>query len=285
MGHPLILDLDGSVGPIDGAERIDLRDWQDAVRFGATSRVFRGFVDLLESRLPREHGTVLLGSGDFHHLSWPLIARASADGPFQVVVLDNHPDNMRFPFGIHCGSWVREVARLPQVSRVHVVGITSGDIGLAHALENYWRPLRQGRVTYWSLGVDTRWARWAGVGHAFRTADNPEALVAGLLAALGPEPVYLTIDKDVLAPEVVQTNWDQGVFRESHVLDIIRAVRSRLVGSDITGEVSQWRYRAFWKRLLSGLDGQPEIDAAQLAAWQAEHTALDRRLIAAMAGE
>src|SRR3989442_1305174 len=75
---------------------------------------------------------------------------------------------MRFPWGVHCGSWVRRVALHPAVSHVHVAGITSGDIGRAHAWENYLTPLRAGRLSYWSAGVDTGWARRLGVDAAFR---------------------------------------------------------------------------------------------------------------------
>ena len=63
-----------------------------------------------------------MGSGDFHHVSYLLIERLRRLGrQIQVVVFDNHPDNMRYPFGIHCGSWVWHVSRLPFVERVHVV--------------------------------------------------------------------------------------------------------------------------------------------------------------------
>jgi hypothetical protein len=56
--------------------------------------------------------------------------RASA--PFQVVVLDNHPDNMRFRLACIAARG-RRVAMLPTVAHVHVVGITSADIGPRHA--------------------------------------------------------------------------------------------------------------------------------------------------------
>lgn len=281
---PLVLDLDYSIGNLPNAHRIDLSAWQDQIRFGATTRVFQKFVSELSNCLPAQYGTVFLGSGDFHHLSWPLISRIHAEEPFQVVVLDNHPDNMRFPFGIHCGSWVREVAKLPCVSHVHVVGITSKDIGLTHALENYWRPLLANRLTYWSLQVDVRWARWVGLASAFRTFSDPDELITQFLAAIEPQPVYLTIDKDVLSPEIVRTNWDQGLLSDHHVLAIIHALRERLVGSDITGEISTWHYSSLWKRMLSGLDAQPMIDNKQLMNWQASQDALNQRLLAALAG-
>ena len=167
--QPVVLDVDGSVGTLPGELRLPLQDWQEQVRFGCGLRRFAQFRAALDAQLPAAHGTALMGSGDFHHLSWPLIERCitdqalSAGRPLRVVVLDNHPDNMRFPWGVHCGSWVRRVALHPAVSHVHVAGITSGDIGRAHAWENYLTPLRAGRLSYWSAGVDTGWARRLGV--------------------------------------------------------------------------------------------------------------------------
>ncbi len=58
-----------------------------------------------------------------------------------------------------------------------------------------------------------------------------------------PQPTYLSIDKDVFAPEVARTNWDQGRFRLAHASAVIDSLRGGLVGSDITGEVSHYRYR------------------------------------------
>lgn len=283
---PVVLDLDDSVGPLAGALRIPLQDRQEALRFGCGLGTLRAFGQALDARLPAvdRHGTVLMGSGDFHHLSWPLVARSARAHPgLRVVVLDNHPDNMRFPFGVHCGSWVRRVALLPEVRQVLVVGITSGDIGWGHAWENQLKPLRAGKLQYWSVGVDTGWSRWLGLSRAFRNFPDVAALAEVLAAQLkgAPAPTYLSIDKDVFAPEVVRTNWDQGRLQEAQALRLVEALRGQLVGSDITGEVSAYRYRSAWKRWLSAQDGQDTaIDPVQLAAWQAGQHALNQRLLA-----
>jgi hypothetical protein len=284
-GFPLVLDIDGSVGELPGRVVLPLASWQEPIRFGCSLAVMRRFRALLEARMPARHGTVFTGSGDFHHLSWPLIARLAPASPIQVVVLDNHPDNMRFPFGVHCGSWVRRVAALPFVEHVHVLGITSHDIGAGHAWENYLAPLLRGKLTYWSMGVDTGWAKWLGLARAFRGFDTPEALVDAFVERQRGQNFasYLTIDKDVFAPEVARTNWDQGRLQLWHALALIASLRPGLAGSDINGEVSHYRYKAWWKRRLSALDEQPAIDPAQLAGWQAQQHALNLRLLDAIA--
>ncbi|PBI89300.1 Arginase family protein [Variovorax boronicumulans] len=291
MKHsPVVLDLDNAVGPLTGECRIALQDWQETMRFGCGLSHMRALTRQLETLMPpaTQHGPVLMGSGDFHHLSWPLVVRCmhARGGPrskLRVVVLDNHPDNMRFPFGVHCGSWIRRIAMLPEVEHVHVAGITSGDIGLWHSWENQLAPLRIGKLSYWSIGVNTDWARWLGIGSAFRNFDSSQSLADELATLLHRQrvPTYLSIDKDVFSPDVVRTNWDQGSLQEAQANQIIDALKGQLDGSDITGEVSSYRYRTAWKRWLSAQDGQDTIIApAQLTLWQAEQDALNQRLVA-----
>ena len=282
--RPVVLDIDRSVGPLADRLVLPLEHWQESIRFGCSLATLRRFRTMLDELLPAQYGTVFTGSGDFHHLSWPLIARRQPGRKFQVVVLDNHPDNMRFPFGVHCGSWVRRVAALPMVSHVHVLGITSADIGGGHAWENYLTPLLRGRLTYWSIGVDTGWARRLGLARAFRGFDTPAALVDAFVESQRTQtaPSYLTIDKDVFAPEMAHTNWDQGQLLTQHALALIASLRHGLVGSDINGEVSHYQYQSWWKRRLSAMDEQPAIDPAQLAGWQAQQHALNLQLLAAI---
>ncbi|HEY6941000.1 arginase family protein [Dokdonella sp.] len=282
MAAPIVLDFDRSVGALPGALVLDLADRQEAIRFGCSLRMMRALAAELEARVPREHGTVFLGSGDYHHVSWPLIERRAASAPFDVVVFDNHPDNMRFPFGVHCGSWVRQVALLPYVAHVHVLGIGSADVSRAHAWENYLTPLRRRKLTYWTIGVDTRWAARWGLAHAFRAFDTRAALIDRFVEEQrgAKHAIYLSIDKDVLDPAIARTNWDQGRLLDTDLFAAIDALHGRLVGSDVTGDVSAYRYASWWKRKLSALDEQPGIDPAQLAAWQAQQHALNVRLLA-----
>ncbi|MBB5358671.1 hypothetical protein HDE76_001887 [Rhodanobacter sp. ANJX3] len=279
--RPVVLDIDRSVGPLPLRLVLPLEHWQESIRFGCSLATMRRFRSMLDELLPQQYGTVFMGSGDFHHLSWPLIERLQTERPMQVVVLDNHPDNMRFPFGVHCGSWVRRVAMLPSVSHVHVLGITSADIGAGHAWENYLTPLKKGKLTYWNIGVDTGWARRLGIADAFRGFDTPEAMVDAFVESQRTQtlPSYLSIDKDAFAPNVAHTNWDQGKLQVDHALAIIDSLRNGLVGSDINGEVSHYRYETWWKRRLSAMDDQPEIDPAMLAEWQAQQHALNLRLL------
>ena len=288
MKPPVVLDIDGAVGPLPGERRLALAHTQEALRYGCTRRTLAQHWARITPLLPPALGPVFLGSGDFHHLSLPLIARAAAAHPgLRVLVLDNHPDNMRYPFGVHCGSWVSHVAALPGVAHVDVAGITSGDIAGAHAWENRLAPLLRGRLAYWSMGVDIRWASRVGLGAAFHGFDGAEHLVSKLAHEMSASsgPVYLSIDKDVFSPDVVRTNWDQGVLQAQHAAALIATLAGRLVGCDVTGEVSSYRYRSAFKRLLSHADGQDAVfDPATLAAWQAGQHALNLALLPQLEG-
>ncbi|MBI3529316.1 MAG: hypothetical protein HY067_15275 [Betaproteobacteria bacterium] len=285
MMPPVVLDIDGSVGALPDSLVLPLGAWQERIRFGCGMRTFGEFSQALVRMLPGNHGTVFVGSGDFHHVTHALVARRDAEGMFKVVVLDNHPDNMRFPFGIHCGSWVRHVAALPWVSHVHVLGITSRDVGVAHAWENYFTPLRSGKLTNWCIGVDTGWAAHLGLGDRFLSFDSAAGLLDRFTESVrhDPMPIYLTIDKDVLSPAAAHTNWDQGCMSEEEMMEAIAHFQGRLIGSDITGDVSSYRYRTWWKRWLSALDRQPDVSGGELAGWQREQHVINLRLLDAIA--
>lgn len=288
MTYPVILNFDQSVGEINHANMIDVTHWQDDIRFGCSVKKFREFARSLQQLLPENHGTVLMGSGDYHHISLLLIERLnkqySVDNPIQVIIFDNHPDNMRYLFGIHCGSWVSYVASLPFVSHVHVLGITSNDIGIAHFWENRWKPLYHKKLTYWSLNVNVLWAKKIGLDHAFRHFATPDELIASFLSEQyhNTQPIYLSIDKDVLSEEVIHTNWDQGTLQTYHILDTITSIKQRIIGSDITGELSIWQSLNRFKRFLSSLDKQPTISPANLSNWQQEQHLLNLILLKAL---
>jgi len=286
MDRSLVLDFDRSVAPPPGAAVLDLSAWQETIRYGCSlADLQRLEAFLAESGLAAARVT-FLGSGDFHHVTYSLVRRLAGAGPFQVVAFDNHPDNMRYPWGIHCGSWVRHVCALPFVSKVTVVGITSGDVGWSHLWENHLPPLLRGKLSYLCLARTSRLASRLVRGLVDFSADRArfaDALGERLLGD-GGDPVYLTIDKDVLAPTAVRTNWDQGILREDELLAAVRRLAPRVFAADVTGEISFFRHARWWKRLLARLDGQSLSSPVDLAALQAAHHDLNLRLLQAITG-
>lgn len=283
--RPIVLDFDGSVAALPGEVRVPLAHWHQAVRYGCHLRTLAALRAELDRALPAIGGPVFTGSGDFHHVTLELVRRWYWQGSMHVIVFDNHPDNMRFPLGVHCGSWVRRVALLPFVRGVHVVGIASPDASAAHAWEHYLTPLLRGKLTYSCIGVDTAWARRLGLGSRVRGFASACAMIDRFADEQrhGHGPVYLSIDKDVLAAEEARTNWDQGVLRVNDVLGAMAPLRGRVIGCDITGDVSTVRYADRWKRALRALDRQPEIDEERLPVWQRQQRAINLRLLEGLA--
>jgi arginase family enzyme len=281
MTRPLILDFDGSVQGLSDADAIPLQYWQERIRFGCTMSSLRA----LGNEIPAAAPMVFLGSGDYHHVSYLLVERLRGlKTPIQVVVFDNHPDNMRYPFGIHCGSWVAHVSGLPFVTCVHVLGITSNDVAGLHVWENHLRPLHSGRVRYWCIGPDLRALQRLGIRHSqsFQSAADLLARFAAESRAW-TDPVYLSIDKDVLAPTVVQTNWDQGVMTLEEIEQGIDTIAKLVIASDVTGEVSSYQFASLCKRILTRLDRQPDVPADLLSSWQQQQMRVNQRLLAKLA--
>jgi len=278
---PVVLDFDHSVLTVAEDElRFDLSSMQEAVRFGCTARTFSELSQKVNALLSADVGCVFTGSGDFHHLSAILLKRLCGAEPLTVVVFDNHPDNMRYPFGIHCGSWVRSACSMPNVEHVHVSGMTSEDVTARHSFETYLTPFLRGRLTYRTIGVQASWLRIFGAdsAHSFVSADD---MVDDLLSVVkNAKRVYLSIDKDVLSETCVATNWDQGVCLPKHIERVIDECSGKLVGVDITGDVSEYVYKSRFKRILSGLDGQKPVDPQCLVAMQKAQQVLNMRLLA-----
>lgn len=280
-----VLNFDDSAGRPQHSAQLELQDWQEDIRFSCNWKTFRQFSNLLEQQLPTasELGCVLLGSGDYHHVTQALLSRLDPKQPIHLIVCDNHPDNMRYPLGIHCGSWVYWASRLPQVARIDVIGISSADISVAHAWENHCLPLIRGKLHYWSVKQSAAWTRWVGAKAAWHGYEDPNQLMQDFIGQLDHDlPIYLSIDKDVFSQQVVQTNWDQGNFVEQNLLDLIDACAGRLIGADITGDVSAYRYKSLLKRMLSAGDGQSEPSEADVKLWQVEQQQLNDRLITAI---
>jgi hypothetical protein len=284
--NPVILDFDASVLPLDADEiRIPLSGWQESIRFGCTRRRYAALEAHLEKALPPAYGCVFTGSGDYHHLSLSLLRilarrRNFAPASLDLAVCDNHPDNMRYPFGLHCGSWVRHAAELDCVRHIHVIGITSADIGLARAWENYLTPFIRRKLFYWSVGPRAAWLALLGRGGHGRSFASADALLKSVAPVLrNSAAVYLSMDKDALAPGVARTNWDQGVLEAAHLEKLIRACSGRLAGCDVTGDVSSYAYAGIFKRVLSRLDGRTALDAETVASWRSAQQKINIRLM------
>lgn len=277
----IVLNFDDSTDLSKDHLAIDLQNWQEKIRFATSWHNFKLLSHYLKQQLPdvRQLGCVFMGSGDYHHISQILLRRFSE--PLHLIICDNHPDNMRYPFGIHCGSWVYWASRLPHITRIDVIGINSQDIAFKHAWENHWTPLMQAKLHYWSINVNASWTKLLGAKQQWHGFSNADDLIQQFLHEIESIniPRYISIDKDVLSEQEVKTNWDQGQFYFEHLQQLIQASEGQLVGADVTGEISVYRYQSKFKAILSEMDGQTEISAEQIQTWQQQQAKINNRLL------
>ncbi len=256
-----VFDFDGSVSKQAGLmehyrERIklvDLKRHAHAARLWASPDKFESIRS--EAFAGRRPFFSFLGSGDYHHFSLALIAQHRE--PLSVVLFDNHPDWMRPPHRYHCGTWVHALARLPQVQRVIIVGLESGDIAGKQFANGDVESYTSGKIVL--LPFRPVGAMIPGKGLVNLSSKLQTDLYSGIaeiLAAVATDQVYISVDKDCLRSEDACTNWEQGTLPLVVVLQCIYAIRSKyhVVGADTVGDYSVPRFRSPLKWLGSLLD-------------------------------
>ena len=160
-------------------------------------------------------GIHLIDSGDYHYVT--KLWTDKIDRPFSLVVFDHHPDMQppQFEGLLSCGCWVRTMLDSnPFLQKVCIIGATEK---LKAETAGY-----DGRLLYFSeqtLHVREAW-------HVFSNFYLNE-------------PVYISVDKDVLTPRQAATNWDQGGLSVGQLEALLRVIvrREHVIGIDICGEL------------------------------------------------
>jgi hypothetical protein len=255
----LLVQSDANIMPVreDGPE---LRLACSFRRFHAFERCLTAWFD---SAIDDEPAVTFLGSGDFHHLSLALLRRQPR--PFNLLVIDNHPDWMRgVPF-LHCGTWLNHAARLPMVRNVFHVG-GNMDFDNAWRWLAPWDLLRSGHIAVFPAMRSYQKGRWFNVVHDPLRRERHTPVKAGrfgeLLAAHRDElarwPLYISIDKDVMRADDAVVNWDSGHLTLPEVTAtveaFVRAARGDLIGADIVGDWSPVVMRGLFRRFLHWIE-------------------------------
>lgn len=252
----------------------------------------------LRVHLPEAAGPLLafIGSGDFHHVTPFLVARAlrCTGRPLTIVHIDNHPDWVKFSRGLHCGSWAATAARMPGVDRVITFGVCSSDLRMARWKGADLSLIRDGRLLLFPSGHDKTDPEFAvaGVSQPTMAALGEQGFLDRLIELIGTGDVYLTIDKDVLDCADAATNWDQGRMRLDYLRRIVAriAASGKVVGADVCGDVSRPRYGGklvarLLKRGEAFIDQprKPDLDAESQARNERANLALCDDLLAVAA--
>jgi arginase family enzyme len=246
-GQPRLRDRAAAAG----GETVTAGDLGPALRLWSRPGPLQALMSRVRENLPAGLGPrlVFAGSGDFHHVTPTLLARAletQPGGPVTVLHLDNHPDWVRYANGLHCGSWVGAAARTPGVAKVVTVGVCSGDVGAGRTRQGDLSLIRENRLALYAYRAPDGGGSLSLAGRTWPTIETLglAAFLARLLAEITTERVYVTLDKDVLRRADAATNWDQGRMGADELFAILRAVlaRHRLIGADVVGDWSRPAY-------------------------------------------
>ncbi len=177
-----------------------------------------------------------LGSGNYHYNAGLLLEHLNR--PFSLVVFDHHPDMQPSFFSemLSCGCWILHALKLPWIREAVLLGVKEELLqSLSDTLQinpvetdNPWLYLYvyNGKKVY-------------GIREEFFKPPyfSQEQLVTWLKRWLS-EPVYISIDKDVLLETECPTTWDGGSMSLQQMLGICTHLKEsyRIVGVDICGE-------------------------------------------------
>lgn len=155
-----------------------------------------------------------IDSGDYHYLTAFWCARL--ERPFDLILFDHHTDMQPAAFEgmLSCGSWLLEMLRRNDRLRRVVI------LGAAESLRCETAGFEE-RVTMFSedeiSGLDSA---------------SLHALVEPCLS--GAE-LYISVDKDVLAPSEYATNWDQGSMLLNPLCGLLERLSGKTIGADLCG--------------------------------------------------
>ena len=158
-----------------------------------------------------------IDSGDFHYLTEYWVSRIHE--PFSLIVFDHHPDMQQPEWEgvVSCGGWVRDVLEKNLFVK-HIIIVGASDELIAQVPVH----LRE-RVLFYSQAEIDHHQAWPSK--------------AGKLIH---EPVYISIDKDVLRKQDAITDWSNGDMTLMQLQAVLRIIyaHEKVIGIDITGECS-----------------------------------------------
>ena len=234
MSKILLFDTDGTINPSKLSRkhtihRINFRTIEDIVQKDIRDDKA---VTTIYNAIRTNYSDFMLsffGSGDFHHFTLFMLKYLSVKGKkFYLVMFDHHYDvgSFRLKHGdqmeYNFGSWMYSALHMPACQGVILVGPPEG-----------WLWSKFQHVPYLKKNFNLH-----VVGEF---AENKEKLFKEYLDKV-PEDcdVYLTVDKDVLKAEELETDWDPGSLTLNELYSMVQLVidkfDKRLLGADVCGD-------------------------------------------------
>lgn len=169
------------------------------------------------------YGIHFIDSGNFHYVSKFWIDKI--DKPFSLCVFDHHSDMQPSLFKnlLSCGDWIKEA--LDENKNLDKVFLIGTDKNLVNSIDKKYKD-RIRVFTKEDLCSKDGWITF------LHTQSN--------------NPLYISVDKDVLKASLVKTDWDQGelTMKELESLLLIIMDKEKIAGIDICGEYipHSWSY-------------------------------------------
>lgn len=157
----------------------------------------------------------LMDSGNYHYMSRLFLE--ACQHRVSLVMMDHHTDmqpSALLPV-LSCGSWLLDtLLEVSDVQEVFLIGPPQ------KALEQI--PCGQREKIFMISREELEAGAWK----------------EKLMSFVPHFPVYYSIDKDILSPDVCQTNWDQGTMKLSELKEILRWFLEKypIAGADLCGE-------------------------------------------------
>lgn len=175
----------------------------------------------IRSRIaPYSSGEIhFIDSGNYHYMTRIWLEKISES--FDLLVFDNHTDMQPPAFGglLSCGGWIYDsVMELPLLQKVILIGPDEEAFSRVE-------PEIQKKVEFLSR-------------EKLRGMELMEILDF-VKEQTGKNPLYISIDKDVLCPEDADTNWSQGDMRLETMVRCLECAVTRCKAGDILSTGSE----------------------------------------------
>ena len=167
-------------------------------------------------------GIHFIDGGNYHYMS--KIWTDMVQEPFTLVVFDHHPDMQPPRFGdiLSCGGWVKKVLDENKFTdNVIIIGVADHLVDeICAEIASHPTGARNDNVFF------------------IRESEIASIQTGSLPTVHSTLPLYISIDKDALAPAFAATNWDQGSLSLDQMKAIITEIAKdhRIIGVDICGE-------------------------------------------------
>ena len=166
-------------------------------------------------------------NGNYHYMSKLWTDRVQE--PFTLIVFDHHPDMQPPRFGgiLSCGGWVKEVLENNKfIQNIIIIGVKE------ELVETACEELSQS-------GESNILDKVTFIRESELNTLSPQTTLSSFVYRLSsPHSLYISIDKDALAPAYAATNWDQGSLTLDALKECISALAAnhKILGIDICGE-------------------------------------------------